>query len=168
MVSKENKKLTNLILPSTFKTGRVSNMDHMFYFCSALENLDLSNFDTRNVTNMNAMFSHCESIRAIDFSDKDLSSLTTAWNLVMHCKKIEEFKLGKVKLKNAIDLHDAFPYCTSLKVVDLSTVSSFTKNTNLFSACKVLEVAYINDGYTGSLTFNYSNCPLKTWTKKTV
>ena len=164
----ENKKLTNLILPSTFKTGRVVSMDHMFYYCSALENLDLSNFDTRNVTNMNAMFLRCESIKEIDFSDKDLSSLTTAWNLAMYCKKIEEFKLGKVKLKNAIDMHDAFPYCYALKVVDLSSVTSFTDCSRIFGGCKVLEVAYINDNYTGSLTFEYGNCPLKTWTKKAV
>ncbi len=164
----ENKKLTNLILSTTFKTGRVTSMDHMFYYCSALENLDLSSFDTRNVTNMNGMFAHCESIKAIDFSDKDLSSLTTAWNLVMYCKKIEEFKLGKVKLKNAINLHDAFPYCYALKVADLSTVTSFSNSKNLFSACKVLEIAYINDSYSGNLAFSYSNCPLKTWTKKAV
>ena len=31
----------------------------MFYGCSSLKELNLSNFNTNNVTNMNSMFSRC-------------------------------------------------------------------------------------------------------------
>ena len=42
---------------SNFNTNNVTNMEYMFYGCSSLTNLNLSDFNTNNVTNMNYMFS---------------------------------------------------------------------------------------------------------------
>ena len=42
----------------------------MFYGCSALKTLDLSNFDTKNVTNMQSMFNGCSALTTIYASDK--------------------------------------------------------------------------------------------------
>ena len=50
--------LTNLDL-SNFNTQNVKNMNTMFYNCSSLTNLDLSNFNTQNVKNMSYMFFNC-------------------------------------------------------------------------------------------------------------
>ena len=40
----------------------VKSTNYMFYQCSSLISLDLSNFNTQNVTNMNSMFCYCESL----------------------------------------------------------------------------------------------------------
>ena len=40
----------------------VTNADFMFYKCSSLTNLNLSNFNTQNVTNMDFMFDGCSSL----------------------------------------------------------------------------------------------------------
>ena len=40
----------------------------MFYNCSSLKYLDLSNFNTRNVKNMTFMFSTCPSLEKLNLS----------------------------------------------------------------------------------------------------
>ena len=47
--------LTNIDL-SNFNAQNVTNMSFMFYKCSSLTNIDLSNFNTQNVTDMSFMF----------------------------------------------------------------------------------------------------------------
>ena len=37
----------------------LTNMSYMFFKCSSLKELNISNFNTNNVTNMNDMFSGC-------------------------------------------------------------------------------------------------------------
>jgi len=44
-------------------------MSCMFWDCSSLTTLDLSNFDTSEVTNMQSMFSHCSSLTNLDLSN---------------------------------------------------------------------------------------------------
>ena len=44
---------------SNFNINNVTDMASMFSRCSSLEELNLSNFNTNNVTNMNGMFSRC-------------------------------------------------------------------------------------------------------------
>ena len=50
--------LTELDL-SNFNTNNVKYMNHMFYKCSSLTSLDLSKFNTNNVKYMNHMFYKC-------------------------------------------------------------------------------------------------------------
>ena len=48
--------LTSLNL-SNFNTNNVNDMRYMFSYCSSLTSLNLSNFNTNNVTNMEDIFS---------------------------------------------------------------------------------------------------------------
>ena len=50
--------LTSLNL-SNFNTNNVTNMSYMFYKCFSLKELNLTNFNTNNVTNMSFMFFGC-------------------------------------------------------------------------------------------------------------
>ena len=43
----------------------------MFYGCSSLTNIDLSNFNTNNVTNMSWMFDECSKLRKENVITKD-------------------------------------------------------------------------------------------------
>ena len=51
----------------------------MFYYCSALTDVNLSNFDTSNVTNMSYMFDGCYKLTKLILSSKffNSTSLTT-------------------------------------------------------------------------------------------
>ena len=44
---------------SNFNTENVSDMSNMFYGCSSLKELNLSNFNTKRVINMKSMFYGC-------------------------------------------------------------------------------------------------------------
>jgi len=46
-----------------WNTGKVKNMNAMFYECGALENINISNWDIRKVTNKAYMFDGCEKIK---------------------------------------------------------------------------------------------------------
>ena len=47
----------------------------MFYGCSSLTSLDLSNFNTSNVIDMNNMFYGCSSLTSLDLSNFDTSNV---------------------------------------------------------------------------------------------
>ena len=48
----------------------------MFYGCSGLSELNVSNFNTSNVTDMGSMFSGCESLQTLDFSNFNKYNVT--------------------------------------------------------------------------------------------
>ena len=51
-------------------------MSYMFYDCSSLNSIDLSEFNTNNVTNMSFMFFHCSSLNLIDLSKFNTNNVT--------------------------------------------------------------------------------------------
>ena len=48
----------------------------MFYGCSSLTNINLSNFNTNNVTNMSWMFDECSSLKKENIITKDINIIT--------------------------------------------------------------------------------------------
>ena len=50
-------------------TNKVTNMSYMFYDCSSLKELNLSNFITDNVIDMSYMFYECSSLIEINLSN---------------------------------------------------------------------------------------------------
>ena len=46
-------------------------MSGMFYKCSSLTNINLSNFNTQNVTDMSGMFDGCSSLKKENIITKD-------------------------------------------------------------------------------------------------
>ena len=98
-----------IIPPSTveasFKgsdTSNVTNMNHMFYNCSGLTNLDLSGWNTSNVTNMEGMFAACRGLISLDLS---------GWNT-----------------SNVINMAYMFNGCTSLRIIGMIGCSQDTIN----------------------------------------
>ena len=49
-------------------------MSSMFYSCSNLTSLDVSNFDTSKVTDMGGMFYSCSNLTSLDVSNFDTSN----------------------------------------------------------------------------------------------
>ena len=96
-------------------TEMVTNMQMMFYNCTALKTLDLSNFNTENVTDMQFMFYGCENLNVLD---------------------IRSFDTKKVKI-----MTDMFTSCSNLKTILVSdkwSVNSVTKSEGMFRYCSGL------------------------------
>jgi surface protein len=54
----------------------ITNTNYMFYDCSSLINLNLSNFNTTNVTDMSGMFYGCESLTNLNLSNFNTTNVT--------------------------------------------------------------------------------------------
>ena len=117
---------------SNFNTAIVSDMSLMFGGCSVLSSLDLSNFYTKEVRDMSYMFSRCSALTTIYASDKFVTS----------------------KVQSGISMFSA---CKNLKGTILNYKDSKTDHT--YANCgtngyftPVFEYAEFNEG-TGTLTF---------------
>ena len=73
--------LTTLDL-SNFDTGNVTNMCSMFNGCSNLTILDLSNFDIGNVTNMDYMFNNCPNLTSITCTQSTKEKITSLYGTI--------------------------------------------------------------------------------------
>ena len=89
-----------------------TDMRKMFYGCSSLASLDLSNFDTSNVINMNEMFGACKKLTSLDFTNFDMSKVT--------------------------DTSFMFSGCTSLQCITNIDTTAVTNKTNMFYNCPAL------------------------------
>ena len=75
--------------------NNVTNMRRMFYKCSSLQKLNLSNFNTNNVTNMRGMFYKCSSVKELIISNFNINNVTDMLYMLDDCsdeliKKIRE------------------------------------------------------------------------------
>ena len=85
----EAESLTEIVDMKYLNTSNVTYMSNMFFGCSGLTSLDVSNFDTSNVTGMSFLFSYCSGLTTIYVGDK--------WNIA-----------------NVTDGESVFSGCTSL------------------------------------------------------
>ena len=84
---------------TNFNTANVKGMGSMFKNCVALTSLYLTNFNTEKVTNMGHMFSDCQALTTIYASSKFVTTLVSnSINMFYNCKKLkgeEEWKSDK-------------------------------------------------------------------------
>ena len=75
-------------------TEKVTDMICMFFHCSSLTSLDLSNFNTAKVTDMGYMFNGCSALTTIFVSDKFVTDLVTkSTDMFSDCKNL----IGAIK-----------------------------------------------------------------------
>ena len=91
-----------------------TNTSYMFYDCSNLTTLDLSNFDTSNVTSMSHMFKYCWSLTTLDLSSFDTSNATDMNNMFADCRSLTNLDLSKFNTSNVTDMDNMFQYCSNL------------------------------------------------------
>ena len=114
-------------------TENVTNMNSMFYCCSALESLNLTNFNTENVTDMSNMFHGCSALTSLDLSN---------------------FNTAKVK-----EMGFMFNVCTALTTIyasDKFVTNQVTYGIYMFYGCTALKGAIDYDANKTSHT--YANC----------
>ena len=62
-------KLKSIIFYPNINSSIITDMSQMFYECSSLTSINLTNFDTQNVRKMSGMLYSCTSLTSIDFSN---------------------------------------------------------------------------------------------------
>ena len=74
-------------------------MSYMFYGCSSLEELNLSNFNTNNVIDMCDMFCGCSSLKELNLSTFNIKNVTNMCEMFSKCSNEIKMKVNS-QIKN--------------------------------------------------------------------
>ena len=129
---------------SNFNASKVKNMGGMFQNCKKLTSIILSNFDTSQVKEMWCMFYGCSSLTSIDLSYLNTSLVTMMGKMFYGCSKLSSLDLSNFNTSLVTTMGNMFYGCSELTSLDLSNfdTSKVTEMSNMFSGCSKLE--YIN------------------------
>ena len=94
-------------------TSEVKDMSGMFYGCSGLTSLDVSNFNTQNVTDMRVMFYGCSGLTSLDVSNFNTQNVTEMREMFKGCGALTTIKSNTAW--QCPESKDMFARCTKLK-----------------------------------------------------
>ena len=106
---------------SNFNTSNVTNMRYMFNSCSHLESLDVSNFDTSNVVTMEGMFAYIQTMSSIDLSNFVTSNVTDMSYMFASSNKFVSLNLSDFDTSNVVTMKCMFSWCSKLESLDISS-----------------------------------------------
>ena len=132
---------------SNFDTSNVTSMFEMFYHCSGLTSLDVSNFDTSNVTSMRYMFSGCNDLSSLDVSNFDTSNVTEMDFMFSFCKSLTSLNVSNFDTSNVTDMSNMFEDCSGLTSLDVSN----------FDTSNVIDMGSMFGGCSGLTSLDLSN-----------
>ena len=146
-------KLTNLDV-SNFDTSNVTDMRFMFDSCYRLTSLDVSKFDTSKVTSMSSMFSHCTNLASLDVSNFDTSNVTDMSFMFDNCSRLTSLDVNKFDTSNVTNMYEMFYYCNSLTSLDVSNfdTSKVTNMSSMFERCNSLTSLDVSNFDTSKVT----------------
>ena len=132
-------KLTELDI-SNLDTSNVTTMSYMFSGCTALTSLDISSFNTSNVTDMYGMFNSCTALTELDISNLDTSNVTTMKYMFRNCNKLTSLNMSNLNTSNVTDMYGMFSGCTALTSLDIGNIdtSNVTTMYTMFENCRTL------------------------------
>lgn len=122
-------------------TKEVTDMSHMFYGCTILENIDLSHFNTAKVTNMAFMFANCATLKEIDLSTFKTSLLENASHMFAGCWTLTKLDLRNIDISQVTKTDAMFSLCFSLNSIyanDWSANLSMADSQDMFEHCNAL------------------------------
>lgn len=146
-------KLTDLDV-SNFNTENVGTMNGMFYNCSSLTNLDVSDFNTENVGDMNMMFAGCSKLTDLDVSNFKTENVTNMGSMFNGCSSLTVLDVTNFNTERVTDMNWMFRRCSSLKGLDVSNFSTalVTNMGSMFDGCSGLTVLDISNFNTERVT----------------
>ena len=135
---------------SNFETKNVENMSCMFANCNKLKEIDLSSLNSENVTNMSAMFSDCNNLKSLDLSSFNTTNVKDMSCMFSNCEKLKEIDLSSFDTKKVINMSAMFANCKTLKEIDLSffDTENLKDISAMFLGCDKLKSINLSSFYT--------------------
>lgn len=126
--------LTSFTGNSTENTfSRITDMSYMFYNCTGLTSLDLSDYNTSNVTNMSHMFDRCSELTSLDVTKFNTSNVTNMSYIFNNCSKLTQINIDNFNTSNVTNMSYFFNKCTKLISINVSN----------FDTAKVTDMSYM-------------------------
>ena len=116
--------LVSISALSSFNTGKVGEMNAMFYNCSALQSIDLSTFNTGKVTNMECMFFGCSntnltSLDLSSFNTESVSGDQSMKGMFQNCSNLTTITLpSNTNIKRVANMQSMFEGCSNLATIN--------------------------------------------------
>ena len=135
-------------------TANVTDMSYMFYGCSKLTSLDVTNFNTANVTNMSSMFSSCLSLTSLDVTHFNTAKVTNMNKMFCNCSALTSLDVTKFNTANVTDMSYMFYSCSKLTSLDVTNfnTANVTNMSSMFSNCLSLTSLYLTNFNTEKVT----------------
>ena len=112
---------------TNFDTSKITSMKRFFFYCSSLISLDLSKFDTSQVTDMECMFCECVLLTSLDLSNFNTSKVTTTLQMFDNCANIEVINLNNFDESNLNNANYMFFKLPSNAVVCVKDITIQSK-----------------------------------------
>ena len=125
---------------TNFNTGNVINMDGMFRYCSNLTSLNVTNFNTEKVWNMDYMFGGCSNLTSLDVSNFNTANVSTMFGMFDGCSGLTSLDVSNFNTANVTRMMAMFENCsglTSLNVTNFNT-ENVTTMRGMFHGCSGL------------------------------
>ena len=158
------------------------NIESAFYYCSKLDNIDMTTFNKSSITNIAALFSddinltaisnigdlntsvcfnfsnifdNCRNLTSIDISNWDTSSAKYMSHMFSNCQKLQSIDLNKWNTNRVISMSDMFNSCYKLQSISISkwNTSSVTEMRSMFYNCGSLTSLDVSKWDTSSLEY---------------
>jgi len=97
-------------------------MGYMFYQCTSLKSIDLSNFDTSSVTLLESTFRECESLISLDLSNFNTSNVRYMVYIFNGCSSLKYLDMSGLNLNQA-SLDFSFTNCNNLRYINLENIT---------------------------------------------
>ena len=115
----------------------IKDCSYMFYGCTNIIDIDLSNFDLQGATKMKDMFNYCINLQNVRFPQFPLEKITNTSYMFNYCKKLSKIDLSNLNTENIISMAGMFQHCESLEFLDLSNfdIKNNTQLSCMFNNC---------------------------------
>ena len=127
-------------------------MREMFFLCSKLTSLDLSDWNTSNVENMRSMFDGCTNLTSLDLSSFDTSVVKDMDSMFNDCRHLTSLDLSGFDTSKVTDMSSIFYHCSNLTLLILG--SNFFKTSKVTSVDFSPLIQWTNDTVVTSLVTN--------------
>ena len=130
-------------------TANVTDMNSMFYGCSALTSLDLKKFNTENVTDMSYMFFKCSALTSLDLKNFKTENVTDMYNMFDGCSDLTSLDLTNFNTTNVTYMYNMFDGCSALTSLDLTNfnTANVERMQEMFKGCSTLQSIYVSDNF---------------------
>ena len=145
--------LTNIDL-TNFNTNNVKDMSYMFSGCSSLININLLSFNTNNVIDMSYMFNECSSLTNIDLSNFNTNNVNDMSYMFNRCSSLTNIDLFIFNTNKVTNMNHMFSECSSLTNIDLSNfnTNNVKDMSNMFHKCSSLNNINVTNFNTNNVT----------------
>ena len=140
-------KVGKYIIKYSFKNN-ITKTSCLFYGCSSLTYIDLSNFNAQNITNMVSMFRDCLNLKKINLSNFKSQNVTDIGAMFYGCKSLAKIiNLSDFNSQNISNMANLFYKCSSLNDIDLSNfnILKVSDMVNMFFGCSSLKKIYLSN-----------------------